>query len=319
MTNIPELSVVIPVYNVQNELRICLDSIINQSYRDMEIIIIDDASTDTSADVIKDYASKYQFIKPVFLQHNVGVGNVRNYGISLAKGRYIGFVDSDDWVDINFYQSLINSIKFNDSDIAICGIKTEYNNSLNCQLRYKYDFENCITGEYALKLLTKSENYGCFITPIVNNKIYTTNFLKSNNIHFNVTRSFQDDFFSFFAILYSNKISLVTDTYYHYYQRQTSTTHTFSKELIIDCLNTLVQIRSILLENAYLDRCKKEYYSYVERLITSLLNMLIKKEQNVITQKEYLKFIVSEFSKFFTISEVIDYIDASRIFNFFDI
>lgn len=319
MADFPELSVVIPVYNVQNKLRTCLDSVINQSYQNMEILVIDDASTDNSAYIIKEYAAKYQIIKPVFLQHNIGVGDVRNYGITLAKGHYIGFIDSDDWIDMNFYQNLVSSIKSNNSDMSICGIKTEYNNSLNCQLRYKYNFENCITGEYALKLLTKSENYGCFITPIVNNKVYSADFLKNTNIHFNSTRSFQDDFFSFFAILYSQKITLVTDTYYHYYQRQSSTTHTFSKRLVTDCLDTLVQIRGILQKNMCLERYKKEYYSYVERLITSLLDMLIRKEQDDIAQKKYLKYIISEFSKFFTVSEVIDYIDASRIFIFFDL
>ena len=145
MNNFPELSVIIPVYNVQSELRTCLESVINQTYRNMEIIIIDDASTDDSAHIIEEYAAKCQLIKPVFLQHNIGVGDVRNHGISLARGHYIGFVDGDDWIDMNFYQNLINSIKSNDSDIAVCGIKTEYNNSQNYQLRYKYNSENCIT------------------------------------------------------------------------------------------------------------------------------------------------------------------------------
>ena len=260
MNNFPELSVIIPVYNVQSELRTCLESVINQTYRNMEIIIIDDASTDDSAHIIEEYAAKCQLIKPVFLQHNIGVGDVRNHGISLARGHYIGFVDGDDWIDMNFYQNLINSIKSNDSDIAVCGIKTEYNNSQNYQLRYKYNSENYITGEYALKLLTKSENYGYFITPIVNNKIYDADFLKNTDIYFNSARSFQDDFFSFFAILYSKRISLVTDTYYHYYQRQSSTTHTFSKRLVTDCLDTLVQIRDILQKNMCLEKYKKEYY-----------------------------------------------------------
>ena len=74
MNDFPELSVIIPVYNVQSELRTCLDSVINQSYLNMEIIVINDASTDGSAHIIEEYAAKYQLIKPVFLQHNIGVG-----------------------------------------------------------------------------------------------------------------------------------------------------------------------------------------------------------------------------------------------------
>ena len=222
MNNFPELSVIIPVYNVQSELRTCLESVINQSYRNMEIIIIDDASTDDSAHIIEEYAAKCQLIKPVFLQHNIGVGDVRNHGISLARGHYNGFVDGDDWIDMNFYQNLINSIKSNDSDIAVCGIKTEYNNSQNYQLRYKYNSENCITGEYALKLLTKSENYGYFITPIVNNKIYDADFLKIRIFYFNLLVASRMTSFRFLQFytqknIFSNRyiLSLLSKTKFH--------------------------------------------------------------------------------------------------------
>lgn len=319
MEQYPELSVIIPVYNIQNQLKICLDSVINQSYKNMEIIVIDDSSTDNSPHIIKNYAKKCQQLKPVFFEKNTGVGNVRNYGINMSKGRYIGFIDGDDWIDTEFYQRLLLTIKRDKSDIVACGIKTEYDNSKSCELRYKYDFSNCISGNFALKLLTKSENYGYFITPIVNNKIYVSEYIKSKKIIFNNNRSFQDDYFSFFAILYARKISLVTDTYYHYYQRVNSITHTFSKRLVNDCFNTLVQIYNDLEKQKILTYYEKEYYAYVERLLTSLLDMLVRKEQDNFIQKEYLKYIITKFSKQFEIGKIIDYIDNKRIFKFFDL
>lgn len=318
MNHIPELSIVIPVYNVEAQLPTCLESVINQSFKDTEILVIDDASSDNSAEIVRKYAHKCANIKPVFFDKNAGVGHVRNYGIKLSKGKYIGFVDSDDWIDLEYYHRLLDAIKRDNSQIAICGIKTEYNNSKSCELRYKYSFHNCIDNAIALKLLTKSQGYDCYISPIVNNKIYDREFLKKGNINFNSNRSFQDDYFSFFALLQASLISLVPDIYYHYYQRESSTTHTFSKSLVDDCLNTLIQIRSELEFQNLLHTYEKEYYAYVERLIVSLLDMLVRKEPDDITQKKYLKYIWTSFAKQFQMNKVIDYIDNKRIFHFFN-
>lgn len=319
MNHIPELSIIIPVYNVEEQLPSCLESVINQSFKDTEILVIDDASSDNSAEIVRKYAQKYKNIKPVFFDRNTGVGHIRNYGIELSKGRYIGFVDSDDWIDLEYYHKLLGAIKRDRSQIAICGIKTEYNNFKSCEIRYKYSFHNCIDNAIALKLLTKSQGYDCYITPIVNNKIYDGEFLRKRNICFNNNRSFQDDYFSFFALLQASLISLVPDIYYHYYQRESSTTHIFSKSLVDDCISTLVQIRSELEFQNILCTYEKEYYAYVERLIVSLLDMLVRKEPNVITQKKYLKYIWANFAKQFQMNKIIDYIDNRRIFHFFDI
>lgn len=318
MNHTPELSIVIPVYNVAAQLPTCLDAVINQSFKDTEILVIDDASTDNSAEIVRKYAHKCANVKPIFFDQNTGVGNVRNYGIELSKGKYIGFVDSDDWIDLEYYHRLLDAIKRDKSQIAICGIKTEYNNSKSCELRYKYNFHNCIDNTIALKLLTKSQGYDCYITPIVNNKIYDRKFLQKRNIKFNNNRSFQDDYFSFFALLKASLISLVPDVYYHYYQRESSITHTFSKSLVDDCLNTLVQIRSELEFQNLLDIYEKEYYAFVERLIVSLLDMLLRKEPDIIIQKKYLKYIWGSFAGQFQMNKVIDYIDNRRIFHFFD-
>ena len=152
MNNKPELSIIVPVYNVQNHLKLCLDSIINQSFKNKEIIIIDDASTDNSASIIHEYEKCHPEVSAHFMSKNIGVGDIRNLGINYANGAYIGFVDGDDWIDSDFYYSLMSFIKNDNSDIAICGIKDEFNNFISGHIRYKYQIHNCITGKYALKL-----------------------------------------------------------------------------------------------------------------------------------------------------------------------
>ena len=314
-----ELSIIVPIYNVEKYLPICLDSIINQTFKNWELILVDDASTDNSSEIIRAYASKYNEILPVFLEHNTGVGNARNKGLEIANGRYIGFVDADDWIDQNFYQVLITSILKDNSEIAICGVKTEHLNAKCSTYRYRYMDSNCIDHNYALRLLTNSQNIDQFISPIVSNKIYLASFLKEHNLLFDPCKSFQDDFFTFFCLVYANKISLVPDVYYHYFQRPNSITHIFSKRLVNDCLDILMQIKNKLIEENLFPTYYQEYYSFFERCLSSLLKMLHTRENDNHLQKKYLEYIFTECFKRFSAKEIIQYIDNQRIFDFFQI
>ena len=115
------ISLIIPVYNVEKYLARCLDSVINQTFKDLEIICIDDGSTDNSSDILQNYALKDERIV-VIRQANAGLSAVRNVGISRAKGEYICFIDSDDWIDFDFCEKLYNSAEKHSADIAVAGI-----------------------------------------------------------------------------------------------------------------------------------------------------------------------------------------------------
>lgn len=314
-----ELSIIVPVYNVAKFLPICLDSIINQTYKKWELIVVDDASTDKSSEIISEYAMRFENIVPIFLKNNLGVGNARNMGMKIARGQYIGFVDGDDWIDNNYYKKLVSTIIKDKSEIAICGVKTEYLNSKSSTYRYRYMYSNCIDHNYALRLLVNSQSTDQFISPIVANKIYSNSFLKKKNLLFDPSKSFQDDYFTFFSLLYANKISLVPEVYYHYFQRPNSITHIFSKQLVNDCLDILVQIKIKLKEEYIFEIYVQEYYSFFERCLSSLLSMLHSRENDYRTQKDYLEYIFNECFKRFSAKEIIQYIDNQRIFDFFHI
>ena len=102
----PKISIIIPVYNTSKYLRRCLDSAINQTLKDIEIIIIDDCSTDNSRDIIKEYAKRDNRIRYHFFISNQGVAKARNYAIAMATGEWIGFIDSDDLVDLGYFEEL---------------------------------------------------------------------------------------------------------------------------------------------------------------------------------------------------------------------
>ena len=117
----PKISVIVPVYNVEKYLRKCIESILNQTFREFELILVDDGSTDSSGKICDEYALKDSRIK-VIHKENGGASSARNAGLDVAKGEYIGFVDSDDWIEMDMYGELYRLIKENNTDISVCGI-----------------------------------------------------------------------------------------------------------------------------------------------------------------------------------------------------
>lgn len=118
-----KISVVIPVYNVENELERCLESVLNQTFKNLEIILINDGSSDNSLEICKNYEVKYNNIK-VFTQSNQGQSSARNRGIEQATGKYIGFVDSDDVIHLEMFEQLFEMLQKNDADVSAVQIQT---------------------------------------------------------------------------------------------------------------------------------------------------------------------------------------------------
>lgn len=190
----PKVSVIIPVYNTEKYLEKCLDSVCNQTLSDIEIICIDDCSTDNSLNILKEYASKDNRIKLIEFKENKGAAVARNTGIIEAKGEYLGFVDSDDYVDLNFYELLYYSIIKNDAD-AVKGKLILKDVEYNINKDNTYDINDLVTKNCAYF-------YHSFTTGL-----YNVKFLKENNIKFlEGCKYFEDPFFSINAVLYYTKI-----------------------------------------------------------------------------------------------------------------
>ena len=118
----PELSIIVPVYKVEKYLPRCIDSILAQTFGDFELILIDDGSPDGCGRICDEYARKDKRIV-VIHQKNMGVSAARNAGLDIAHGRYIGFVDSDDWIEPQMYEVMMDAIRENGADMAVCGVR----------------------------------------------------------------------------------------------------------------------------------------------------------------------------------------------------
>ncbi len=215
MAQDPKVSIIIPVYNCENFLRRCLDSLVNQTLKDIEIICINDGSTDDSLDILREYEGKdSRFV--VIDKENGGQSVARNVGIDRAKGEYLGFVDSDDWVDLDFYEKLYNTAEKYKSDIAVAGIVR-----LN---DIKKRFYLKITDEVlSINYNTKLKLCDVPDKSYIWNKIYKTENYKKLNLKFTENRFYEDVVFTPEILFYLEKLVTVPDTYYYYWDRPNST------------------------------------------------------------------------------------------------
>ncbi len=209
MNNQIKISVIVPVYNVEKYLKRCLDSLINQTLKDIEIICVNDGSTDNSLSILDEYAKKDSRII-ILNQKNAGLSAARNSGMEIAKGEYIGFVDSDDWVDLDFYEKLYYAAKNNDCDIAVADFIREH--PTKKKKRLNITKEEIFEKPEDKYMICKTYREGC-----VWNKIYRTEFLKRIDLKFVVGMYYEDRDFTARSLFYSKKLITVPDTYYRYF------------------------------------------------------------------------------------------------------
>ena len=214
------ISIIVPVYNASTHLSKCVESLINQTYKNIEIILIDDGSKDDSYKICKEYSIKDKRIK-VIHKENGGVSSARNFGLKVAKGDYIGFVDSDDYVEKNMYELLINSINQNSSQIAICNI---YYETENKEQVYSYSTKDFIFSRHEFPL----NIYNILsINGYTWNKLYDRGLIYRDNefISFDENIGISEDSLFNYEIFDKNKeflCSYIDEKMYHYIQEKNS-------------------------------------------------------------------------------------------------
>lgn len=274
------LTVIIPVFNTGMLLDRCLQSILNQTIKNIKIIIVDDSSTDNSSDIAKNFCGKYPNIEYIKNTQTFGPGYARNVGLKKVKSKYVCFLDSDDWVDTLAYETAISSLENKaDSDIAIFGIKTEFDNPYMYKMRYQYKRYNFINSKFALSCLCHTYNQDIVISALLGSKVFRTELLQKNKIIFN-TLYFEDEIFSFLTLLKSKNIILLPDVFLHYYQRSNSIMHSFSKKYIKDFIENFYTLRQYLIQQNLFEEYKQEYFSYFEKCYHSLMDVLFSSEVN---------------------------------------
>ncbi len=211
------MTIVIPVYKVEQYLEFCLDSIRNQTYQNIEIILIDDGSPDRCPEICNHYAKLDKRIS-VIHKKNGGLSDARNVGLKESKGKYITFIDSDDFVRNDYIEILYNKLQINNADIAICDYQEttisliEYFNSQNDAIimnNYQALIDTYVPKKHGMEFVT----WG---------KLYRTSLFKDNNIWFPVGKIHEDTFTTYKLLYYSSNIVFCPDKLYFYRYRKGS-------------------------------------------------------------------------------------------------
>ena len=212
----PLVSIVVPIYNVERYLKECLDSIINQSLRDIEIICVDDGSTDNSLSVVQQYASKDPRIA-IITKDNSGYGHTMNMGIDAASGEYIGIVESDDYVESNMFSRLYETAELYKAEV----VKSDHYIFSTVNRHDENTYQWICPEQYYNRILNADICPEIFTFAMMNwTGLYRSDFIRKNHIRHNETpgASFQDNGFWFQAISLSKKTVFINEAFYHYRQ-----------------------------------------------------------------------------------------------------
>ncbi len=247
-----DISIIVPIYNAERYLRKCLDSLVNQTKKELEFILVNDGSTDTTEDIIKTYKDKR--IK-YFKNKNQGIGKTRNFGIEKSTGKYIMFVDSDDYLEKNACEILYNKAINTNSDLVVCDFYKVYENEELEEVRL-IDFKQ--TSLKKMPSLINKINLSPW------NKIYKRELITSNNLKFIENLKYEDAPFVLQSVFYAKNISKVNECLNYYVIHGNSETTVRDKKCF-DILKIIDIIRNDLKEE-YL---KEELDNLTVRIVTN--------------------------------------------------
>ena len=278
--NKKDISIIVPIYNAEKYLNKCIDSIINQTKKELEIILINDGSTDNSETIIKKYDDKR--IK-YFKNKNQGIGKTRNFGIDKATGKYIMFLDSDDFLELNACEKMYEKAEKEKLDIVVCDYYRYFDNGTKEEVKLP-DFKNS-------SLKDDPNIISEHLSPWA--KIYKTDLIKKNNIKFVEKLKYEDAPFVIEALCEADKIGKINECL-NYYLIHTNSETTVRDLRCFDILKILDKIRKYTKNKEYL---KEKIDKLTVRIITNYTIQQRMQEDKKIGMKfidEAFKYLVEE-------------------------
>lgn len=265
-----KLSIIIPVYNVENFIAECLESVVAYTGESVEIIIVNDGSKDESITIVKKYIEKYSYIK-LINKVNGGLSSARNAGFKSAKGKYVFFIDSDDIIKAESITKILENAEKNNSDIVVADYFEMWDEE---KIKIRKDKSN-MPMELTDKNKILEKLFMIEISFSVWNKLYRRDFLIKNNIEFKEGIWFEDLEFTFRAFYYSNKITKVDTLFYGYRQRSNSIMTTIS-EKILDKMEVMEGLKIFLIEKNSLEKNIIGYNALYIKMYLSIIYSCLK-------------------------------------------
>jgi len=294
-----KLSIIVPVYNTasDNKLSFCMDSLVNQTIADYEIIAVNDASTDDSLEVLRGYEKKYPGkVIVIDSKENLRQGGARNLGIKAARGEWMGFIDSDDWITPDYYERLIGKGEETGADVVGCGYSVVYEQTFETGI-VKVNTDNCNIGE----LTPEKRHEYLKDTGSMVMKVYRSSLIKDNDLVFPEKIFYEDNCAGPIWAMYYRHYEYIPEPMYYYYQHDTSTVHTITAERCNDRVVAAETMLSEMKKRGFFDEYKTEIESiFVTSFFVNTLfsYMRIKKGRKYSFVKYLRDRMIAEFPDF---------------------
>lgn len=282
----PLISIIVPIYKVEKYLEKCIGTIMDQTYKNIEIILVDDGSPDNSPQICDEYAKKDSRII-VIHQKNGGLSNARNSALNIAKGEYIGFVDGDDYIANDMYETLYNAIKENNAQMAICRAFNVNENGELMQDEIQPDIKEDIkvfTKYEAMKEMLFDKN----IRGYVWSKLFKRDCFE--NLRFPEGRNYEDIAISIKCFEKTDRIVYVNKQIYYYVQRENSIDHVKSEKNLRDAIEVSYERYKYVKEN-YPELRKYNIYAFIHRILCAYKDLKKMNYMDVYYCKEYVNMI----------------------------
>lgn len=311
MNNDPLISIIIPCFNAEKTLEKCLESVVQQSYANLEIIIIDDGSTDETSLIYNKFQSNDERIL-VLKQQNSGVSKARNTGVKAATGDYICFVDSDDWAELNYCSELYSLLVGENADISIVEASYEDENG-NVLCSKPISDEKIFDGNRALVLLLEDQE----IQSHPWGKLFKADLLK--NVHFPENLKCFEDYSTLFKIFNKAvKVIKSNEKLYHYIQREDSLSHNLSPATAYEFFLAIMEVFEFWRNSAKVGDRNKIVKNIVRKLLMVLKRITRNtKEDEMKSEKDEIRRAFNSFLKYSATDIGLEYYFYLRLYYYF--
>jgi len=298
------VSIISPVYNGEAYIEECINSIINQTYKNFEWIIVNDGSSDNTEKIVKKYQKKYKWIKLINIT-NHGQGYARNIALKEAEGEFVAYLDSDDYLDKKMLEITVECMIKNNPDFVLFDyiIHDKANNKFSEHRKYDYYNKDEFIGKEVLSMLNTNAHF-------IWNILYKKDFLLKNNVKCGEGYIYEDTMFYVNCVINASKVSVIHDKLYYYVQNPVSTTRkkNNSNKHAVGLTNAMRDTFPLLKKSKYNEEDYRSFYSYLFRKYTSYSWYRV--------PKKYRKKFTTDFLEFFS-KETLPYVEDDKRYNYF--
>lgn len=310
------LSVIVPMHNSASYISRCLNNLLNQAVKSIQIIVVDDCSEDESVPIVEKIARENPAVELHRMAAHGGPGVARNEGKKHAKGEFIAFLDSDDWVDLAAYAETIDTMKRDGSEVGIFGVKNEFEFSSASVVRYHYRRHNVVSGDYALQLFGRRHRTDMPISPLLGNKVFrrTSHW---ENTDFPEIGYFEDAVFVFMILAQTNRVSFLAENSLHYFQHAGSITHVTTVENIDSLILGFTHLKNKLESMNLYAECKDCYHGSLKHCISSCFAQIRNNIRDEQQQRDLVLIFFNKLSCMIPHHEIMQLVSLKDVFNLF--